>query len=1208
VRNIANVTTAVAKGDLSKKITVEARGEILELKNTINTMVDQLNSFANEVTRVAREVGTEGKLGGQADVKGVAGAWKDLTDNVNFMASNLTGQVRNIAEVTTAVARGDLSRKITVQAKGEILQLKDTINTMVDQLNAFGSEVTRVAREVGTEGKLGGQALVRGVAGAWKDLTDNVNSMASNLTNQVRNIADVTTAVAKGDLSRKITVEVKGELLQLKNTINTLVDQLNAFAGEVTRVAREVGTEGKLGGQADVRGVGGAWKDLTDNVNELANNLTNQVRAIKDVATAVTKGDLTRSIAIDARGEVEVLKDHINEMIRNLRETTQKNSEQDWLKTNLAKFSRMLQGQRELQSVAQQILSELAALVDAQHGVFYTFDDTENPEEPLHLVTAYGGTRDIPGRFRLGETLIGQSARDRRKLVVNDWPEEGWRIDSALAATKPANVVVLPVLFEKQVKAVIALSSFKPFSETHQTFFDQLTELFGIVINTIAATLRTEDLLKRSQALTQELQQKNTELTEKAEQLQMTSKYKSDFLANMSHELRTPLNSLLILSKTLWQNTEGNLTAKQVEQAKTINNAGTDLLALINDILDLSKIESGTMSVDVAQVRFKDIHDDVAASFRPVALQKKLEFEVELDPDLPPMFETDSKRIQQVLRNLLSNAFKFTAEGKVQLHMGIAPKGWSKDHENLNAADMVLFFSVRDTGIGIPPDKHQIIFEPFQQADTSTSRKYGGTGLGLSISREVAKLLGGEIKLDSTPGQGSTFTLFLPRKYVPIKVKPKEIPAAKEAPASLNTGAMNPIREEVLLAPLPNDITDDRANIQAGDQVFLIVEDDITFASLLLDMCREHGFKGLIAFTGETGLAMAKKFRPQAISLDLRLPDMEGWALLDYLKHDVDLRHIPIQVLSGGDHPQRALRMGAFSYLRKPVEKEDLVQSVVKIKAFLDRQKKSLLVVEDNPTESEHLVQLLSGEDVDACSTSTAKEALELLGSRPFDCVVVDLRLPDMSGLELIEHVKRDAAFAQLPVIVHTGKDLAPEEERVLERMANAIVLKDARSPERLIQEVSLFLHRSASGLGSTQRKAIEMVTMQDPALAGKSVLIVDDDMRNIYALTTILEQSRMNTLYAQDGRRAIEELKTNPSIDIVLMDIMMPEMDGYTAMREIRKEDRFRALPIIALTAKAMKGDRERCMDAGASDYIPKPVDTERLLSLLRVWLYKEA
>jgi len=1208
VRNIADVTTAVAKGDLSKKITVEVKGELLQLKETINTMVDQLNSFASEVTRVAREVGTDGKLGGQAQVKGVAGAWKDLTDNVNSMGSNLTNQVRNIADVTTAVAKGDLSRKITVDAKGEIRQLKDTINTMVDQLKAFASEVTRVAREVGTEGKLGGQAQVEGVAGVWKDLTDNVNFMASNLTNQVRNIADVTTAIARGDLAKKITVEVKGELLELKETINAMVDQLNAFASEVTRVAREVGTEGKLGGQAQVKDVAGTWKDLTDNVNQLAANLTTQVRAIKDVATAVTKGDLTRSIAVEARGEVEVLKDNINEMIRNLRDTTQKNAEQDWLKTNLAKFSRMLQGQRDLQTVSHQILSELASLVSAHQGVFYTYDDTENPEEPLALVTSFAGNRDLPSRLRLGETLVGQCALDRRKLVVNDFPEDGWRISMGLAEAKPSHAVVLPVLFEKHVKAVIALSSFKLFSEVHQTFFDQLTELFGIVLNTIAATMRTEDLLKRSQALTTELQQKNAELNEKAEQLQLTSKYKSDFLANMSHELRTPLNSLLILSKMLYQNAEGNLTPKQVEHAKTINLAGSDLLSLINDILDLSKIESGTMSVDAAQVRFRDIQDEVEASFRPVALTKKLDFEIDTDAGLPATFESDAKRVQQVLRNLLSNAFKFTSEGSVQLHIGVATHGWTRDHEILSRSEKVISFAVKDTGIGISPAKYQVIFEPFQQADTSTSRKYGGTGLGLSISREVAKLLGGEIKLESTPGQGSTFTLYLPDHYVPVRPKAlKEVVVAMAKREALEE-AKPAIAEEAILELLPTDVEDDRANLKPGDQTLLIVEDDISFATLLLDLAREQGFKGLLAFTGEAALAMARRFRPQAISLDLRLPDMEGYTLLDYLKHNLELRHIPVVVLSGGDDPDRALRAGAFAYLKKPAEKEDLVQALLKVQTFLSRQPKSLLIVEDSDIERQSLIDLLAGEDVVAKTAGTAAEALEILKSKPFDCLVLDLMLPDMGGIELVERIKSEVGLLQLPIIVHTAKDLSRAEEANLSSLTSAVVVKDATSPERILEEVSLFLHRPVAVLDSSLRKMLESVADKGTTLAGKTVLVVDDDMRNIYALSSVLEMSQMNVVCAQDGKKALEELAANPAIDLVLMDIMMPEMDGYQALREIRKMGRFNLLPIIAVTAKAMPGDRERCIEAGASDYISKPVDPARLLSLLRVWLYPKA
>src|SRR5205823_4260403 len=516
VRNIADVTKAVQAGDLSKKITVDVKGEILELKNTVNTMVDQLRSFAAEVTRVAREVGTEGKLGGQADVQGVAGTWKDLTESVNFMASNLTSQVRNIAEVTTAVAAGDLSKKITVEVKGEMLELKNTINTMVDQLRSFASEVTRVAREVGTEGILGGQARVEGVSGTWKDLTDSVNFMAGNLTSQVRNIADVTKAVAAGDLSRKITVDVKGEILELKNTVNTMVDQLNSFAAEVTSVAREVGTEGKLGGQAKVPGAAGTWKDLTENVNELAANLTTQVRAIAEVATAVTQGDLTRSISVESQGEVAALRDTINEMIRNLKDTTQKNTEQDWLKTNLAKFSRMLQGQRDLVAVGQMILSELAPVVGAQQAEFYVLAGEENPKLKLLASFASGGQGSHGKEVDLGEGLVGQCAIEKRKLVLSSVPTKGFRIATGLSEQSAADVLVLPVVFEGQVRGVIELASLERFNPAHQAFLDQLTESIGIVINTIEANTRTENLLKQSQSLAVELQQTNEELQEKA--------------------------------------------------------------------------------------------------------------------------------------------------------------------------------------------------------------------------------------------------------------------------------------------------------------------------------------------------------------------------------------------------------------------------------------------------------------------------------------------------------------------------------------------------------------------------------------------------------------------------------------------------------------------------------------------------------------------
>ncbi len=1284
VRNIADVTTAVARGDLSRKITADARGEILELKNTINIMVDQLNSFASEVTRVAREVGTEGKLGGQADVRGVSGTWKDLTDSVNGMASNLTGQVRNIADVTTAVARGDLSRKITADARGEILELKNTINTMVDQLNSFASEVTRVAREVGTEGKLGGQADVRGVAGTWKDLTDSVNGMAGNLTGQVRNIADVTKAVASGDLGKKITADARGEILELKNTINTMVDQLSSFASEVTRVAREVGIEGKLGGQARVPGAAGTWRDLTDNVNQLAANLTTQIRTISEIATAVTQGDLTRSIAVEAQGEVAELKDNINQMIANLRDTTRKNTEQDWLKTNLARFTRMLQGQRDLQTVSKQILSELAPLVFAQHGVFYVMDGAEQPLLKLLSTYAYRERKHLANQFRLGEGLVGQAALEKDRILLTEVPSDYIKINSGLGEATPLNVIVLPVLFEGQVKAVIELASFQRFSETHLAFLDQLTESIAIVLNTIAAGMRQEELLKQSQSLTEELQGQQRELTEtnqrleqqarslqaseellkqqreqlqqtneeleekaellaaqnseverknreidrarqaleeKADQLALSSRYKSEFLANMSHELRTPLNSLLILSRLLSENGEGNLTPKQVDFASTIYAAGSDLLGLINDILDLAKIESGTMGVDIGAVLFSDVRDEVARTFQQVANDKGLAFSIELDPTLPRNLHTDGKRLQQVLRNLLSNAFKFTEEGSVALRVTPVTEGWSRDQEALNRAKTVIAFAVTDTGIGILPDKQKIIFEAFQQADGTTSRKYGGTGLGLSISREIARLLGGEIKLMSTPGQGSTFTLYLPQLYPTTTTTPDERMWSMPSPAAPSpttggdggngTHSVAVAETETTVDVTPellaySELSDDRDSIQQGDRVLLIIEDDVPFARILLDLARQRGFKGIVALRGDVGLALARKWKPDAITLDLQLPVVDGWSVLDRLKHDPSTRHIPVHIISVMEGRHRGLHQGAIAYLQKPVTKEALETSLTNIRRFVERGVRNLLVVEDDEAQRKGIVELIGEGDVHSTAVGTGAGALAALRNGQFDCMVLDLGLPDMTGFELLDQLKQAGLLDDLPIIVYTAKDLSKQEETELKRVAETIILKDVNSMERLLDETALFLHRVEANLPQTKRRMLEQVHKSDPVLVGKKVLIIDDDIRNIFALTSVLERQQMTVLYAENGRDGIKLLEQTPNVDIVLMDIMMPEMDGYETARAIRQHGAFKTLPIIALTAKAMKGDREKCIEAGASDYITKPVDTEQLLSLLRVWLYR--
>ncbi|MGP3982746.1 HAMP domain-containing protein [Streptomyces sp. KR80] len=1066
VRNIAEVTTAVARGDLSKKITVDAKGEILELVTTVNTMVDQLSSFAEQVTRVAREVGTEGQLGGQARVPGVTGIWKDLSGNVNLMANNLTIQVRNIAQVATAVANGDLTKKVTVEARGEVAQLADTVNTMVTTLSSFADEVTRVAREVGTDGILGGQARVPGVAGTWKDLTESVNSMASNLTGQVRNIAMVTTAIAKGDLTKKIDIDARGEILELKTTINTMVDQLSSFAEQVTRVAREVGTEGQLGGQARVRDVDGTWRDLTESVNEMAGNLTRQVRAIAAVAAAVTRGDLNLKIDVDAAGEILELQDNINTMIATLRETTLANKEQDWLKGNLARISGLMQGRRDLKDVAGLIMSELTPVVSAQHGAFFlampTGDSTEVGAPPgegsyeLRMIGSYGysmGT--MPTSFRPGETLIGTAAEEKRTILVENVPPGYLKIASGLGEAPPAHVIVLPVLFEGKVLGVIELASFQPFAQIQKDFLSQIAEMIATSVNTISVNTKTEVLLKQSQELTEQLrirsaelenrqkalqasnaeleekaellarqnrdiEVKNTEieearqvLEERAEQLAVSMRYKSEFLANMSHELRTPLNSLLILAKLLADNAEGNLSPKQVEFAETIHGAGSDLLQLINDILDLSKVEAGKMDVSPTRIALVQLVDYVEATFRPLTAEKGLDFSVRVSPELPATLHTDEQRLLQVLRNLLSNAVKFTDSGAVELV--IRPAGTDVpdsireqllEHGSLRdpEAEMIAF-SVTDTGIGIAASKMRVIFEAFKQADGTTSRKYGGTGLGLSISREIARLLGGEIHAASEPGRGSTFTLYLPLS--PIELPPQGYPQL--APVG-PTGAGS------VAAP-------------AGDPLL-----------------------GALVAGAE------------AASADVRTAE-------DAAQAPAAVPQIPRRVAGG-----------ASRLRRRPAPPAD---------------------------------------------------------QRPAGGAAQGEPVPDDSWLD-------------------NGQDLVDPSF--------------------------------------------------DGGFRGEKVLIVDDDIRNVFALTSVLEQHGLSVLYAENGREGIEVLEQHDDVTVVLMDIMMPEMDGYATTAAIRRMPQFAGLPIIALTAKAMKGDREKSIESGASDYVTKPVDTDHLLTVMQQWIGRAA
>jgi signal transduction histidine kinase/CheY-like chemotaxis protein/HAMP domain-containing protein len=1150
--------TAVRGGDFSTRLALSGDPLVDDIAAQFNRMVDQLDQFTSEVTRVAREVGTEGKLGGQANVPGVSGTWKDLTESVNAMAGNLTWQVRNIAQVATAVARGDLTRKIDVDARGEILELKTTLNTMVDQLSAFAGEVTRVAREVGTQGNLGGQAVVHGVSGTWKDLTDNVNSMANNLTNQVRNIAQVTTAVAQGDLTRKIDVDADGEILELKTTINTMVDQLSSFAAEVTRVAREVGREGRLGGQAEVEGVSGTWKRLTENVNELAGTLTGQIRAISEVTSAVAAGDLTRSIAVEAEGEVAALKDNINAMVVSLRETTQASRDQDWLKTNLASIGSMLQGHRDLEVVAELIMEELAPLLSAQHGTFFLSDETSG-EKQLRLIAGYGlrADKDAPIQYRIGQSLIGQVAKSKRAIIVDEIPSGYIRISSGLGEAQPANLAVMPIMFEGDVMGVIELASFTKFRPVHIDFLEQLTETLGVSVNAIIANSRTDALLDQSQRLTAELQVRSAELQtrseelqlsnadledkaallaaqkqdieaknaeierareeieERARQLSLASQYKSQFLANMSHELRTPLNSLLILARLLGQNPGRNLTVKQVEYANVIHSAGSDLLQLINDILDLSKVEAGRMDVRAEPFTLAALIEDIQTTFRPLTAEKGLDFEVSVDGSAPSELVTDRQRLRQVLGNLLSNAIKFTDRGRVTLRVAGVTGGPGDGR--------VATFSVTDTGIGIAPENLAVIFGAFQQGDGTLSRRYGGTGLGLSIASEVSALLGGRISAASDLGHGSTFTLSVPATLPDI---PPSLPAPEAAFAgSDGIGGL----------------------------------DELTGARAAGDAAR------LRAANGHSGHGRAAPAPAPAAATP---PAAAGSAAT------ADRRVLVFEPASGG-----LLTLLAHNAV------SDLAS--------------------------------ISG-NVRVSTATSPGQGTAMLGAEPYRCVVVDLGMP--SALDFLGQVQDRPGLREVPVLAHAHARPGESARSLFATLRSGYpALELLASLDDLRERITLYLSAAgpaqvpplAAGEGGEAAGAgappVPAALDDHPDLHGKHVLVIDDDARNVYAITSTLELHGLRVTQATDGRRGIEALRAAPGIDLILTDVMMPGMDGYATMTAIRQMPQFGRLPIIAVTARAMPGDREKSLAAGANDYVTKPVDTDDLLACMERWLAKD-
>ena len=1110
---LLSVLAQVKAGDFSVRMPLEWIGVAGKVADDLNEIIIANQALEKELARISRVVGRQGELSQRAVLGGWTQSWSGSLESVNSLIDALVRPTSEMQRVIGAVADGDLSKKVSAEVGGEMLELKNTINAMVDQLNGFISEVSRVAREVGTEGKLGqAAAFTTEVGGVWKDLTDNVNLMAGNLTGQVRNIAEVTTAVANGDLSKKISIDVKGEFLELKNTVNAMVDQLKTFSGEVTRVAREVGVEGKLGGQAQSKEVGGVWKDLTDNVNQLAANLTNQVRAISEVATAVTEGDLTRQVRVEASGEVAVLKDKLNEMIRNLRETTRQNVEQDWLKTNRERFTRMLQGQDDLTEVSSMILSELATLVSAQHGVFYTMTGTaghSDDDAVLEMQAGYGyeERKHLSTTFRLGEGLVGQCGKEKKRILLTDVPGNYVRINSGLGEAAPLNIIVLPVLFEGSLRAVVELASFSQFSVTHQAFLDSITESVGIVLNTIQAAGLTEALLKQSQSQAEELrsqqeelrgtnadlarqasllaeqnlvaEQKNLEveeskrlIEEKVNQLAVSSKYKSEFIANMSHELRTPLNSLLILAQQLEDNPERNLTETQVEYASVIHSSGNELLELLNSILDLAKVESGTVAAQNEEVNLEQLRTALLREFGPVAEQKGLDYTIDLASGSPASMVTDPQRLRQILKNLLANAFKFSERGGVQVRIGLAEKGWESRAQSHSTTSPVMAFAVSDTGIGIDDEQQRRIFEAFAQGDGTTSRVYGGTGLGLSISRELVGLLGGAIDVVSTPGQGSTFTVHLP-------TQPHGPDVAVTTPAP------------------PGSVSAPR-----------------------------------LADVGPPGEA-----------------------------------HRPLELADLGDRSIEGVKF---------------------------------LVVDDEPRNLYALTALLERAGAEVTVVETGAEATAVLERGPdIDIVLMDIMMPVMDGYEAIRAIRETEQHRHLPMIAVTGRVTAGERKRCMDAGADGYVPKPVDQSE-LFAVLRPWLPLSGSGARPGARFPVAI----EGTLQGLRILVVDDDFRNIFAMTAVLERGLAEVSVAESGAEAIAALQRNPDIDIVLMDIMMPVMDGYDTIRAIRKISGFKVLPIVAVTGKAAAGERQRCLASGADDYLPKPVDSAALLAALTPWL----
>lgn len=1037
------------------------------------------------------------------------------------------------------------------------------------------------------------------------------------------------------------------------------------------------------------------WYDEVTEIITASSLLKESLNNTIQQAHAVAQGNYDSQITM--LSEEDQLGKALMNMTAKLREMTQQSAAQDWLKTGQAKLNAEMSGEQDNATLARNILLFLCRYLNMPVGVFYLFEQSEyqqhNPlsnSNTLRMIASYGYShrKNLANQFALGEGLVGQSALEKQLIIINQVPEDYIHVQSGLGEAVPRSILVLPFMYDGELKGVIELGSFAMFSSLQLDFLQQLTEAIAIAVNTAQSRTKMQELLNQTQTQTEELQaqaeelqsqteelqtqqeelrQTNEELQmrthelerqkdevreknsvlertqrdieEKARELELASKYKSEFLANMSHELRTPLNSLLILAQLLADNKLGNLNAKQVEYAKTIHSAGNDLLTLINEILDLSKVEAGKMEVHLEDVSLQELVEMTENKFRHVAESKKLEFSVSCDPSISIVY-TDGQRLKQILNNLLSNAFKFTLTGKIQVQVTRPVVGDDFVRKiGLNPQKTVKF-SVSDTGIGIPQDKLMLVFEAFQQADGTTNRRFGGTGLGLSISRQLARLLGGDVHLHSEVGKGSIFTLYLPEhlenKAViagSFKVTPKvappvpEIKAAPAVPWHVSLATEQPTAhldlEKTVVEDIPapttyyppppsTEVEDDRFDLHAGDKFILVVEDDRKFSTILMELAREKGFKCVLAEDGKTALQFAEQYQPNAIILDVGLPKIDGWTVMERLKDNPKTRHIPVHFMSAADHGRDARNMGAIGYLLKPVSMNELSDAFRRIEHFIAKTLKNLVLVVENERYQQKILNLVSNDGATVVMFKTCDEAYAYLVNHSTDCLIIDidvaatLETQHLSVVKLLQQLAADENLSQIPVIIYADRELTVQEEMMLQACSASLTVKAVRSPERLLDEATLFLHQLEERLPHEKRQMLQMVHDKEAILRGKKVLVVDDDMRNTFALATVLEERDMEVIVAKNGRESLQLLDETPDVALVLMDIMMPEMDGYEAMRKIREQARFRKLPIIALTAKAMKGDKAKCIEAGANDYLAKPVDTDKLVSLMRVWLYR--